>query len=92
VQVDEIGPAVTRVADHFGRFARFAELGRRASAALTERLTGWRPSWTTSAGRPTTATNDRPVQADDNRTRGMPPVVLSAAVHSASNLPAACNQ
>ncbi len=39
-----LGPAVSRGADHFGWFAMFAGIDNPMSAAITERLTGWRPT------------------------------------------------
>ena len=39
-----LGPAVSRGADHFGWFAMFAGIDNPTSAAITERLTGWRPT------------------------------------------------
>jgi nucleoside-diphosphate-sugar epimerase len=39
-----LGPATTGGADHFGWFIRFAGIDNPTSAALTEQLTGWRPT------------------------------------------------
>lgn len=39
-----LGPAVSREAEHFGWMAMFAGLDNPTSAAITEQLTGWRPT------------------------------------------------
>jgi nucleoside-diphosphate-sugar epimerase len=42
---DRLGlPVASRPADHFGWFGPFASMDAPASAAITERLTGWRPT------------------------------------------------
>ncbi len=39
-----LGPAEPRAADHFGWFAMFAGIDNPMSSAITQRLTGWRPT------------------------------------------------